>query len=88
MDQFGNMTRFARADDRSGSIHRAAVGFGTIYSFIFAFGVDVPDDFAVGGRVGAKVAVFGAGEDCSGDDADGRGLGRAAPRPVGAWRRS
>src|ERR1035438_3113375 len=70
-----------------GTVERAALGLHSVHGLIFHGGVHVPDDAAIGGRVGAQVAVQRAREDYSRNQRHGRRLRGAASRLAATRRR-
>ena len=69
---------------RAGAVQRAAARGHAVDRLDVADGVDVPDDAARGGVVGAQVAVEAAREDDAGDAGDGGRLAGAAAGPRAA----
>src|SRR5690348_5765294 len=64
----------AIGDDWTGAIDTAAAGFDSVDCGEIADRIEVPEDFAVFGGVGAQMAVEGTGEGDTGNGGDGGGL--------------
>jgi hypothetical protein len=71
-------------DDRAGAVERAAGSRHTVGGRVRLGGIHIPQQFPVGGRERAQVAVHRAGEHDAGNRGDGRGLRRTAAGRGGA----
>src|SRR5438874_2200612 len=74
----GKLIHHASGNRCSCAVHRTAMRLDAINGFEIAGSIEVPNDMAVRGRVGAQMAIVRPGEYCSVDDTGRARLSGAA----------